>query len=106
MATCSSHTFHYYVVMSCNPTTHASNQEHDQIMVNLEDLNIELNNLPIPNQTQECSTLIDILSLTRLSRRRIHGKEPLVDYSMSHVVTYKLILNNVEAKDNGQKSYK
>lgn len=75
-------------------------------MVNLEDLNIELNNLPIPNQTQEPPTIINLLSLPRLPKRRIHGKEPLVHYSMSHVVAYKLIFNSVEAKGNGQKSYK
>jgi hypothetical protein len=75
-------------------------------MVNLEDLNIELNNLPIPNQTQEPPIIIDLLSLPRLLRKRIHGNKPLVHYSMSHAVTYKLIFNSVEAKGNGQKSYK
>jgi hypothetical protein len=72
-------------------------------MVNLEDLNIELKNLLIPNQTQELPIVLDLQSLPRLLRRRIHGKEPLVHYSMSHVVTYKLIFNSVEAKGNGQK---
>lgn len=92
--------------MSCTPTTHANNQKHDQIMVNLEDLNIEWNNLLIPNQTQEPPTIVDLLSLPRLLKRKIHGKEPLVHYSMSHVVTYKLIFNSVEGEGNGQKNYK
>jgi hypothetical protein len=44
--------------------------------------------------------------LPRLLKRKINGKEPLVHYSMSHVVTYKLIFNTVEGEGNGQKNYK
>jgi hypothetical protein len=37
-------------------------------MVNSEDLNIELNNLPIPNQTQEPPIVFDLLSFPRLPK--------------------------------------
>jgi hypothetical protein len=55
--------------------------------VNLEDPSIDLENLPIPSQTLEPLTLVDLLTLPRLPRKKTHGKEPLVDYSNSQVVT-------------------
>jgi hypothetical protein len=55
-------------------------------MINLEDSNPKLNDLSIPNQTQGVVELGEILSLPRLPTRKRHGKEPLVDYSSSHVV--------------------
>jgi hypothetical protein len=53
----------------------------------LEDSNLELDDLTIPSPTQGVVELGDLLSLPRLPTRRKHGKEPLVDYSSSHVVT-------------------
>jgi hypothetical protein len=56
-------------------------------MVNLENSNLKLNYLSIPNHTQGVAELGDILSLPRLPTKKRHGKKPLVDYSNSHVVT-------------------
>ncbi len=55
-------------------------------MANLEDSNLELNDLIILSQTQRVVELGDLLSLPRLPTRRKHGKEPIMDYSNSHVV--------------------
>ncbi len=55
-------------------------------MVNSEDSNLELDDLTIPSQTQGGTKLGDLLSLPRLPTKRIHGKQPLVDFSSSHVV--------------------
>ncbi len=56
-------------------------------MANLENSNLELDDLTILSQTQRVVELGDLLSLPRLPTRRKHGKEPIVDYSNSHVVT-------------------
>jgi hypothetical protein len=56
-------------------------------VVNLENSNPELDDLTILSQTQGVVELGDLLSLLRLPTRKKHGKEPLVDYSNSHVVT-------------------
>jgi hypothetical protein len=76
----------FYVETSPNPPTPTNNQQ-DDLVVNLEDSNLELDDLIIPNQTQGVIELGDLLSLPRLPTRRRHGKEPLVDYSSLHVVT-------------------
>jgi hypothetical protein len=57
-------------------------------VANLEDSNLELDDLTILRlvQTQRVVELGDLLSLPRLPTRRKHGKEPIVDYSNSHVV--------------------
>jgi hypothetical protein len=64
-----------------------TNNQQDDLVVNLENSNLELDNLTIPSQTQGVIELGDLLSLPRLPTRRRHGKESLVDYSNSHVVT-------------------
>jgi hypothetical protein len=76
----------FYVEMPPNPPTPTNNQQ-DDLAVNLEDSNLELDDIAIPSQTQGVIELGDLLSLPRLPTRRRHGKEPLVDYSSSHVVT-------------------
>jgi hypothetical protein len=55
--------------------------------MNLDDCSLELDVLTIPSQTQGVVELADLLSLPRLPTRRRHGKEPLMDYSSSRVVT-------------------
>jgi len=55
--------------------------------VNLENSNVKLNDLTIITQTQGVTKLGDLLSLPRLPTKKIHGKESLMDYSNSHVVT-------------------
>jgi hypothetical protein len=67
-------------------TTPTSNQQ-DELVVNLDDCSLELDVLTIPSQTQGVTELGDLLSLPRLPTKRIHGKELLVEYSSSHVVT-------------------
>ncbi len=66
-------------------TTPTSNQQ-DELVVNLDDCSLELDVLTIPSQTQGVTELGDLLSLPRLPTRRKNDKEPLVDYSNSHVV--------------------
>jgi hypothetical protein len=73
--------------MPCSPTTCATNQEQNQLVGNLEDLSIGLVYLPIPSHTLEPPTLVDPLTLPKLLRKKMYGKEPLLDYSISHVVT-------------------
>jgi hypothetical protein len=46
-----------------------------------------------PNLTQEATRLHNLLSLLHLPIRRTRGKEPLIDYSQSHVVTFVEYLN-------------
>jgi hypothetical protein len=70
--------------MPCSPTTPATNLE---LVVNLEDLCLESNDLNFSYQTQQVFALANLLSLPQLPTRRILGKEPLIDYSNSHVVT-------------------
>jgi len=82
----SSITIRYYVEMPKNPTILASNHE-DDLVVNLEYSNHVLDDLSAPSQTQEAPKLLDLLLLPRLPTRRTQGKEPLVDYSNSHVIT-------------------
>jgi hypothetical protein len=55
--------------------------------VNLENSNLKLNDLTIITQTQGVTKLGYLLSLPRLPTNQIHGKESLMDYSNSHVVT-------------------
>lgn len=42
---------------------------------------------PYHKPSLEPPTLVDLLTLPRLPRKKMHGKEPLVDYSISDVVT-------------------
>jgi len=77
---------HFYVEMPPDPPISTNNQQ-DDLMVNLEDSNLELDGLIIPNQAQGVIELGDLLSLPRLPTRKKHGKEPLMDYSSLHVVT-------------------
>jgi hypothetical protein len=72
--------------MPCSPPTPTNNQQ-DELVVNLEDSNLELDYLIIQSQTQGVTKLGDLLCLPRLPTRRRHGKKPLLDYSNSHVVT-------------------
>jgi hypothetical protein len=76
----------FYVETSPNPPTPTNNQQ-DDLVVNLEDSNLELDDLIIPSQTQGVIELGDLLSLPRLPTRRRHGKEPLLDYFSLHVLT-------------------
>jgi len=69
--------------MPCSLTTPANNLE---LIVNLKDLCLESNDLNVSYQTQQVFALANKLSLPRLPTRRILGKEPLVDYSNSHVM--------------------
>jgi hypothetical protein len=55
--------------------------------VNLNDYNLKLDVLTILSQTQGVVQLGNFLSLPRLPTRKKLGKEPLGDYSNSHVVT-------------------
>ncbi len=41
-----------------------------------------------PNPTQEAMRLHNLLSLPHLPPKHIRGKDPLIDYSWSHVVTF------------------
>jgi hypothetical protein len=59
--------------MSCSPTTYATNQEQDQLIVNLEDFNIDLEYLPIPSHTLKPPTLVDLLTLPRLPKKKHMG---------------------------------
>jgi hypothetical protein len=72
------------------------------IVVNLEDSNLELDDPTIPSQTQRVAKLGDLLSLPRLPTRKRHGKEPLVDYSNSHVVTSNQYLAMLRQKALGK----
>jgi hypothetical protein len=76
---------HFYMEMPQSLTTPTSNQQ-DELVVNLDDCSLELDVLTIPSQTQGVTELGDLLSLPRLPTRRKNDKEPLVDYSNSHVV--------------------
>jgi len=80
----SSPTPHYYVKMSCSPTTPTTNPK---LVVNLEDPCLESHDLNVSYQTQQVLTLTNLLSLPQMLTRRIFKKEPLIDYSSSHVVT-------------------
>ncbi len=55
--------------------------------MNLKDFCFESNDLIVSYQTQQVPTLANLLSLPQLPIRRILGKEPLIDYCSSHVVT-------------------
>jgi len=52
----------FYVETSPNPPTPTNNQQ-DDLVVNLEDSNLELDDLIIPSQTQGVIELGDLLSL-------------------------------------------
>ncbi len=76
----------FYAEMPLNPPTPTNNQQ-DELVVNLEDSNLELDDLIIPSYSQGIAYLSGLLSLPRLSTRKKHGKKPLLDYSSSHLVT-------------------
>jgi len=81
----SSPTLRYYVKMPCSPTTPTTNRE---LVVNLKDPYLESNDLNVSYQTQQVLALANLLFLPRLPTRKTFGKEPLVDYFSSHVVTF------------------
>jgi hypothetical protein len=56
----------------------------------------------IANLTQD-SAFSNLLSLPHLPIRKTRGREPLVDYSQSHVVTFDVFINHV-TKGNGEGS--
>jgi hypothetical protein len=68
---------HFYVEMPLSPPTPTNNQQ-DELMVNLEDSNGELDDPTIPSQTQGVAKLGDLLSLPRLPTRRRHGKLTII----------------------------
>jgi len=76
----------FHVEMPLSPLTPTNNQQ-DELVVSLEDSNLELDDLTVSSQTQVVTKLGDLLCLPRLPKKKKHGKEPLVDYSSSHVVT-------------------
>jgi hypothetical protein len=55
------------------------------------------------SSTQVASThgCHDLLSLSCLPTKRTNGREPLVDYSQSHVVTSEKYLRIMQQKGNG-----
>ncbi len=57
---------HYYVEMSCSPTTPTTNPK---LIVNLEDLCLESHDLNVSYQTQQVPTLTNLLSLPWLPTR-------------------------------------
>jgi hypothetical protein len=63
----------FYVEMPFSPPTPTNNQQ-DELMVNLEDSNPKLDDLTIPTQTQGITKLGDLLFLPILLTRRKHGK--------------------------------
>ncbi len=75
---------HYYVEMPCNLTTPTTNL---QKVVNLKDPCLELDDLNVSYQTQQVFAWANLLSLLQLPKRRTFGKDSLIDYSSSHVMT-------------------
>jgi hypothetical protein len=78
-------TFHYYVEMPCNPTTPTTNLE---LVVNLKDPCFESNDLNVSYQTKQVPALANLLSLPQLPKRGTFGKELLLNYFSSHVMTF------------------
>jgi hypothetical protein len=70
--------------MPCGPTTPTTNLE---LLVNLKDLCLESNDQNVLYQTQQVFALTNLLFLPRLPTRRILGKEQVVDYYNSNVMT-------------------
>jgi hypothetical protein len=62
----------FHVEMPLSPPTPTNNQQ-DELVVNLEDSNLELDDLTIQTQTQGVTKLGDLLCLPRLPTRRRHG---------------------------------
>jgi hypothetical protein len=87
--------------MPCSPTTPITNLE---LVVNLEDICLESNDLNVSYQTQQVLALAVLLFLPQLPTRRILGKEPLVDYSNSHVVTSNQYLAVLKQKTMDKKA--
>ncbi len=77
----------YYVKMPHNPTTPTNNHEGDQLVVDFLNVILELNDLIVIGRTQGTKRLANLLSLPMLLVRKRYGKEPLVYYSNSHVIT-------------------
>jgi hypothetical protein len=59
--------------MPLSPPTLTNNQQ-DELVVNLENSNPKLDDLIIPTQTQGITKLGDLLPLPRLPTRKRHGK--------------------------------
>jgi hypothetical protein len=83
---------YYYVNMPQSPIVIKEQLEE---IVNLYEVTPELvqETQSPPNLTQETTRLHNLLSLLHLPIRRTRGKEPLIDYSHSHVVTFVEYLN-------------
>jgi hypothetical protein len=77
---------HYHVSMSQSPTMI---KEQLEDIVNLYEITFELvqETQSPPNLIQEAMRLHNLLSLPHLPIRCTRGKEPLIDYFQSHVVT-------------------
>jgi hypothetical protein len=73
--------------MQHNPTTPTNNDERNQLVVDLNNVILELYDLAIIGCTQGTKRLVNLFLLPILLIRKRYGKEPLVDYSNSHVVT-------------------
>jgi hypothetical protein len=72
--------------MSNSTNTLVNNHEKYQLVVDLDNVILESEDLIGSNQNKEVR-LVHMLSLLTLLTRIRLGKEPLVDYSNSHVVT-------------------
>jgi len=72
---------HYYVEMPCSLTTLTTNLE---LAMNLKDPYIESNDPNVSYQNQQVPTLANFATTTKM---RSLGKESLVNYSSSHVMT-------------------
>jgi hypothetical protein len=75
----------YYVEMPCNLVAPTTNLE---LIVNLEDPCLESDDLNVSYQTQQVHALANLLSLPRLPKKKTLGKESLIDYFSSHVMTF------------------
>jgi hypothetical protein len=72
--------------------------------MNLKDLCLESNDLTVSYQTQQVLTLANLLYLPQLPTRKTFGKEPLVYYFSSHVVTFNQYLVVLKKKEK-QRGY-
>jgi len=77
----SSPTPRYYVEMPCSLTIPTTNLE---LAMNLKDPYLELDDLNVSYQNQQVPTLANFATTTKM---RSLGKESLVNYSSSHVMT-------------------
>jgi len=71
--------------MPCNLVAPTTNLE---LIVNLEDPCLESDDLNVSYQTQQVHALANLLSLPRLPKKKTLGKESLIDYFSSHVMTF------------------